>query len=209
MRPRRSGQRSVPSGPGRETRPARTPRTRSPTTMRRCAPLAWTRSRRGTIVGRNARSAVSKNVVSTAIRNATSSSWGSDSQPPNAAMGIVARSAARPRSAQIITGRRRRRSTHAPATRPTARPGDQLHAPDEGDTERVRVESQDRDEWQREPRDEAAEDRDRGRAPDAPKRGVAPQRRRRQLVGRRKVGIEEGFGAGHRRRVRSRSQPTG
>ena len=35
---------------------------------------------------------------------------------------IGARIAARPRSAQIITGRRRNRSTQAPATRPTSRP---------------------------------------------------------------------------------------
>ena len=53
-------------------------------------------------------------------------SCGSDSQPPSAATGIVPSSTARPRSAQIITGRRRRRSTQAPATKPTSERRDQL-----------------------------------------------------------------------------------
>src|SRR5205823_1792654 len=41
----------------------------------------------------------------------------------SAASGIEARSTARPMSAAIKTGRRRRRSTHAPASRPTTRTG--------------------------------------------------------------------------------------
>ena len=45
---------------------------------------------------------------------------GSESQPPIAASGMDPSSAARPMSAQIRTGRRRSRSTQAPATNPTS-----------------------------------------------------------------------------------------
>ena len=85
------------------------------------APLARTSSARETMVGRYALSATSKKVVSTAASDDTSSTWASVSQPPTAARGMDPSSTALPRSAQIITGRRRRRSTQAPATNPTRR----------------------------------------------------------------------------------------
>ncbi len=84
------------------------------------APLARTRSSRPTTVGRYARSATSKNVVSTAARADTMNTCGSVSQPPIAATGMLPSSTARPRSAQMRTGRRRRRSTQAPAANPTS-----------------------------------------------------------------------------------------
>ncbi len=84
------------------------------------APLARSSSERGTIVGRYARSARSKNVVQMAATIATRYTCGSVSHPPAAASGIEPSSAARTRSAQMSTGRRRRRSTHAPATNPTS-----------------------------------------------------------------------------------------
>ena len=43
--------------------------------------------------------------------------------PVIAASGMISSNAARPRSAAIITGRRRTRSTHTPAKRPTSRTG--------------------------------------------------------------------------------------
>ncbi len=67
-------------------------------------------------------SATSKKVDSTAAAKATNSSWGKPSTFNMKAIGIDPRSAARPRSAQIRIGRRRRRSTQAPATSPTIRP---------------------------------------------------------------------------------------
>ena len=85
------------------------------------APFARTSSARATMVGRYALSATSKKVVSTAASDDTSSTWASVSQPPTAATGMEPSRTARPRSAQIITGRRRSRSTHAPATNPTSR----------------------------------------------------------------------------------------
>src|SRR5215212_4423579 len=54
--------------------------------------------------------------------SATSSSWANESQPITQLSGMVASSAARPRSVQISTGRRRSLSTHAPAARPITRP---------------------------------------------------------------------------------------
>src|SRR4029079_6179431 len=73
-------------------------------------------------VGRYALSATLWNVESIDARNATTISWPIDSQPPIAATGIDPRQTARPRSAAIITGRRRSRSTHALATRPMSTP---------------------------------------------------------------------------------------
>src|SRR4029079_5356836 len=71
---------------------------------------------------RYALSATLWNVESIDARKATTINWPIDSQPPIAATGIEPRQTARPRSATIITGRRRSRSTHAPATRPIATP---------------------------------------------------------------------------------------
>ena len=62
----------------------------------------------------------SKNVVSTAA-SAAREQLPASATPTNAT-GMEPSSTARPRSAQIRIGRRRRRSTHAPATRPTSRP---------------------------------------------------------------------------------------
>ncbi len=81
--------------------------------------LASSRRSRSTIVGRYALSAASKNVVSTAASAATARSCHRASVPNMNEMGITLSTAARPRSAQINTGRRRSRSTHAPATSPT------------------------------------------------------------------------------------------
>ncbi len=60
------------------------------------------------------------------------------------ATGIEPSRAARPRSAQIRTGRRRRRSTQAPATRPTIRVATEVHAPQHGHLDRAGTEDQDR-----------------------------------------------------------------
>ena len=127
---------------------------------------------RGTIVGRNALSAASKKVVSTAVSSATMSSSGSDSQPPMAASGMRPRSSARPRSAPTSTGRRRSRSTQAPATSPTARPATRSMLRTSGDADRVGVERDDRHERQCHARDQRAEDRDRGGGPHALKRAL-------------------------------------
>ena len=77
------------------------------------------------------------------------------------ATGIEPSRAARPRSAEIRTGRRRSRSTQAPATRPNSSAGDELEAAQDRDLDRARAEDEDRRERQRGPRDERAEDRDR------------------------------------------------
>ena len=99
-------------------------------------------------------------------------------EPPKAnATGIGRSSAARPRSAQIMTGRRRRRSTHAPATRPNdERRRSSSSAAQERDVDRPGAEHEDGHERQRDPGDEDAEDRDRRRRPDADERRVAPER---------------------------------
>jgi hypothetical protein len=82
------------------------------------APLARTSWLRGTIDGRYALSAASKNVLRIATTNDTRSNWARVNQPPTAPIGIVNSRTARPRSAQTMTGRRRSRSTQAPTTRP-------------------------------------------------------------------------------------------
>ena len=168
------------------------------------APLARTRSARGTIVGRNALSAASKKVVSTAVSSVTSSNSGSDSQPPSHASGISPSSAARPRSAQIITGRRRSLSTQAPAT--TRRPARRrAHGAHEGNAHEIGVQVHDGDERQGDTRHQRAKDRDACRRPDAPERTVAPQAWAGSLVGRREFGVKQGL-SGHHGRVGLPSQ---
>lgn len=70
------------------------------------------------IVGRYDRSATSKNVDRIAAANATTISWGRPRIPRTNATGIEPSRIARPRSVQIMIGRRRSRSTHAPAASP-------------------------------------------------------------------------------------------
>ena len=74
-----------------------------------------------------------------------------------------------------MTGRRRRRSTQAPTTRPNSKRGEQVDRAHERDLEGARIQDEDRHERQGHPRDERAEDRDRGRRPDAHEGVVLPQ----------------------------------
>ena len=97
--------------------------------------------------------------------------------PSANATGIEPSSTARPRSAQMRTGRRRSRSTQAPATSPNDQRRRRGRAPRRmRDLDRPGAEHQDRDERQRDPGDERAEDRDRRRRPDPDEGAVAPER---------------------------------
>jgi hypothetical protein len=66
---------------------------------------------------------MSKKTVNDSTRKATATRSSIRSAPSAAATGIVVSRAARAASAAIITGRRRKRSTHAPASRPKSRCG--------------------------------------------------------------------------------------
>ena len=81
-----------------------------------------------------------------------------------------------PTSVQIITGRRRSRSTQAPATRPTSSPATRSMLRTSATSNGVGLQGEDRDERQCQARDQAAEYRDRRRRPDAEEGAVAPER---------------------------------
>ncbi len=78
--------------------------------------------------------------------------------------------------------------------------GDEVCAAHEGDVEGVRRQHQDGHERQRHAREQAAEDRDRGRGPDTCEGAVAPQRAPGRGFGRRQVWVGQRLG-GHPRRV--------
>jgi hypothetical protein len=86
------------------------------------AEFASSSSRFSTMDGRYALSAASKNAVSTAVNAATAKTCHSARVPSMKVSGMESSNSARPRSAQMRTGLRRRRSTQAPATRATPRP---------------------------------------------------------------------------------------
>ena len=117
-----------------------------------------------------------RSVVRIAARPETARSCQNVRTPKANASGTEPRSAARPRSAQIRTGRRRSRSTQAPATSPTTSVAPSSSAAQDGDLERAGAQDEDRRERQRDPGDERAEDGDRRRAPDAHERRVSPER---------------------------------
>ena len=145
-------------------------------------------------------SATSKKVVRTAASDDTSSTWASVSQPPTAATGMDPSRTARPRSAQIITGRRRSRSTHAPATNPTSRAAIEIHGAQRGDLDRAGPERLDRHEREGDAGHERAEDRDGRRAPQEHERAIAPQPGEGSSACVGGTGIEQRV-HGHRRRV--------
>ncbi len=106
----------------------------------------------------------------------TTSSCGKVRTPRANATGTDPRSAARPRSAQMRTGRRRSRSTQAPATSPNTSVAPEIEPAQQRDLEGARAEDQDRRQRQRDAGDERPEDGDRGRRPDADEGLVAPER---------------------------------
>ena len=76
--------------------------------------------RSGSIAGRYVRYAISNTEPSAASTNATTYSCSMRSVPANAAAGTESTTNARSTSATIISGRRRDRSTSAPAKSPTS-----------------------------------------------------------------------------------------
>ncbi len=138
------------------------------------APFARTRSGRGTMVGRNALSAASKKVVSTAVSSVTTQQQ--RQRQPATERGQ--RDEPQQQSTAKIGADEHRTSPQPvdPRARDQAdgQPGDEIHAAHERHADRVGVERDDGHEGQRDARDERAEDGDRGRAPDTLKRAVTP-----------------------------------
>ena len=162
------------------------------------APLARTRSSRPTTTGRYALSATSKNVVRTAAPAATRTPGAARASRRAPRWGSTPSSAARPRSAQIMTGRRRSRSTQAPATNPTSSAATSSIPAEDGDVDRSRPERLDRDERQRDPGHERPEHRHGGGGPQREEGAVASEPAAGRDVPRGRDGVEQRV-RGHRR----------